>query len=37
MAKRKLFDEMIEGVRAMKGHGEGKITVQLSPPARSAA
>jgi putative transcriptional regulator len=28
MAKRKLFDEMMEGVRAMREHGEGKITLR---------
>jgi len=26
MSKRKIFDEMMEGVRAMKSHREGKIT-----------
>ncbi len=28
MNKRKIFDEMMEGVRAMKGHREGKITLR---------
>ena len=28
LAKRKLFDEMVEGVRAMREHGEGKITLR---------
>jgi putative transcriptional regulator len=28
MRKRKIFDEMIEGVAAMKGHREGKITLR---------
>jgi putative transcriptional regulator len=28
MAKRKLFDEMMEGVDAMKAHREGKITLR---------
>jgi putative transcriptional regulator len=28
MAKRKLFDEMMEGVQAMRAHGEGKITLR---------
>jgi len=28
MSKRKIFDEMMEGVRAMKGHREGKITLR---------
>jgi hypothetical protein len=27
MSKRKIFDEMMEGVRAMKSHREGKITL----------
>jgi len=27
MAKRKLFDEMIEGVTAMKQHREGKLAL----------
>jgi len=28
MAKRKLFDEMMEGIAAMKGHREGKLTLR---------
>jgi putative transcriptional regulator len=28
MSKRKVFDEMMEGVRAMKSHREGKITLR---------
>jgi putative transcriptional regulator len=28
MSKRKIFDEMILGVAAMKGHREGKITLR---------
>lgn len=28
MAKRKLFDEMMEGVQAMRAHGDGKITLR---------
>jgi putative transcriptional regulator len=28
MTKRKVFDEMIEGVAAMKNHREGKITLR---------
>jgi len=28
MSKRKIFDEMIEGVRAMKSHRDGKITLR---------
>src|SRR6201984_3109935 len=28
MTKRKIFDEMMEGVRAMKSHREGKITLR---------
>jgi putative transcriptional regulator len=28
MSKRKIFDEMIEGVAAMKSHREGKITMR---------
>lgn len=28
MSKRKIFDEMMEGVRAMKNHREGKITLR---------
>ena len=28
MSKRKIFDEMIEGVAAMKSHREGKITLR---------
>jgi len=28
MSKRKIFDEMMEGVRAMKSHREGKITLR---------
>jgi putative transcriptional regulator len=28
MAKRKLFDEMMEGVEAMRAHAEGKITLR---------
>jgi putative transcriptional regulator len=28
MARRKLFDEMMEGVDAMKAHREGKITLR---------
>ncbi len=28
MAKRKVFDEMMEGVGAMRAHGEGKITLR---------
>jgi len=28
MTKRKVFDEMIEGVAAMKSHREGKITLR---------
>ena len=28
MAKRKLFDELMEGVSAMKAHREGKITLR---------
>jgi putative transcriptional regulator len=28
MAKRKLFDELIEGVAAMKKHREGKLTLR---------
>jgi hypothetical protein len=27
MAKRKVFGELMEGVAAMKGHREGKITL----------
>ncbi len=27
MAKRKIFDEMMEGIVAMKGHREGKLTL----------
>jgi putative transcriptional regulator len=29
MSKRKIFDEMMEGVSAMKGHREGKITLRI--------
>jgi hypothetical protein len=28
MSKRKIFDEMMEAVRAMKSHREGKITLR---------
>lgn len=28
MAKRRIFDELMEGVAAMKGHREGKITLR---------
>ena len=28
MTKRKIFDEMMEGVAAMKSHREGKITLR---------
>src|SRR5258706_14384583 len=28
MAKRDIFGELMEGVAAMKGHGEGKITLR---------
>ena len=28
MSKRKIFDEMMEGVRAMKSHREGRITLR---------
>jgi len=28
MSKRKIFDEMMEGVRAMKSHREGKISLR---------
>ena len=35
MTKRKIFDEMMEGVAAMKSHREGKIT--LPPKGRSGA
>ncbi len=28
MSKRKIFDEMMEGVRTMKSHREGKITLR---------
>ncbi len=28
MAKRNIFDELMEGVAAMKGHREGKITLR---------
>ena len=28
MSKRKIFDEMMDGVRAMKSHPEGKITLR---------
>lgn len=28
MAKRKLFDELIEGMEAMKAHREGKLTLR---------
>jgi putative transcriptional regulator len=28
MAKRRIFDELIEGVAAMKGHREGKLTLR---------
>jgi len=28
MSKRKIFDEMMEGVQAMKSHREGKITLR---------
>src|SRR5581483_10792459 len=28
MPKRKIFDELMEGVAAMKGHREGKITLR---------
>jgi putative transcriptional regulator len=28
VSKRKIFDEMMEGVRAMKSHREGKITMR---------
>src|ERR1700676_2135521 len=28
MRKRKIFDEMMEGIRAMKSHREGKITLR---------
>jgi putative transcriptional regulator len=39
MSKRKIFDEMIEGVAAMKSHREGKVTlrtyqVEVAPPPR---
>ena len=30
MSKRKIFDEMMEGVRAMKSHRDGKITLPLT-------
>ncbi len=29
MTKRKIFDEMMEGIAAMKGHSEGKITLRI--------
>jgi len=28
MAKRKIFDELMEGVNAMKKHREGKLTLR---------
>jgi len=28
MAKRRLFDELMEGVSAMKSHREGKLTLR---------
>jgi putative transcriptional regulator len=28
MAKRSIFDELVEGVAAMKGHREGKLTLR---------
>ncbi|HXU19689.1 MAG TPA: transcriptional regulator [Verrucomicrobiae bacterium] len=28
MAKRKIFDELMEGIEAMKGHRDGKITLR---------
>jgi len=28
MSKRKIFDEMMEGVAAMKSHREGRITLR---------
>jgi len=28
MSKRKIFDEMMEGIPAMKSHREGKITLR---------
>ena len=28
MAKRKIFDELMEGVKAMKAHREGKLTLR---------
>ena len=28
MAKRKVFDEMMEGIAAMKSHREGKLTLR---------
>jgi len=28
MAKRKIFDELMEGVAAMKGHRQGKLTLR---------
>lgn len=40
MTKRKVFDELMEGVAAMKSHREGKITlrtyrVEAAPPPQS--
>ena len=42
MAKRKIFDEMMEGVAAMKQHREGVVTLRVrkvapAPAARSDA
>jgi len=28
MTKRKIFDEMVEGIAAMKGHRQGKLTLR---------
>jgi hypothetical protein len=29
MAKRKIFEELMEGVEAMKGHREGELAAEL--------
>ena len=35
MAKRKIFDELVEGVAAMKAHRGGKITLRTYTSLRS--
>ena len=37
MTKRKIFDEMMEGIAAMKSHREGKITLRTYKVKSGAA